>query len=67
MAKISEVGMRLAALNEEARKRGMNYGQFVALTTREEKEEIIRKFDREEALRRCRNTPIRQKESRRKR
>lgn len=66
MAKTTEIGMRLAALNEEARRRGMNYGQFVALTTKEEKEEIIRKFDREKAVQRRGQTPFKQKASGRK-
>jgi len=37
--------LAIAAINEEARKRGMNYGEFMALTTPEERGRITGNFD----------------------
>lgn len=38
--------LEIAALNEEARRRGMNYGALVGITSDAERERIIHKFER---------------------
>lgn len=63
----NENALAIAALNEYARKRGMNYGEMVAKTTHEERTEIIRKFDPALAEQRRRVSVIKPKESKRKR
>lgn len=65
--KIRENDLRLAAINEEARRRDMNYGQLVAVTTREERDEIVRRFDRVRAERMRRMAVIKQKNGQRRR
>lgn len=63
----NENALAIAAINEEARKRGMNYGQLVAVTTREERDEIVRRFDRVRAERMRRMAVIKQKNGQRRR
>lgn len=41
---MTDNGLALAALNEEARRRKMNYGNLVALLTKEEQEAIVEKY-----------------------
>ena len=47
----NENAISIAAINEEARRRGLNYGELVAKTSREERDEIVRRFARVRAER----------------
>ena len=62
----NENALAIAAINEEARKRGLTYGQLMALTTPAERIEIIGKFSPAEAERRRNRAPTKFKESKRK-
>lgn len=43
--------LEIAALNEEARRRGMDYGKLVGITSRAERAEITLKYERARAAR----------------
>ena len=62
----NENAVAIAAINEEARKRGLTYGQLMATTTYQEQTEIIRKFDPALAEKRRRASGTKHKETKRK-
>lgn len=63
----NENALAIAAINDEARRRGMNYGELVSKTTRSERDEIVRRFDRVRAEQMRRRSLLKYKESKRKR
>ena len=62
----NENALAIAAINDEARRRGMNYGELVSKTTRSERDEIVRRFDRVRAEQMRRRSLLKYKESKRK-
>ena len=62
----NENALAIAAINEEARKRGMNYGQFMALTTPEERARITGRYDPALDKKRRKESGTKDKETKRK-